>query len=283
MAAAAGPTLMAGVVSAEVLALTKGVVQAMLLNKLEVCWAVALAVAVSAGACLTYRAVAQEPQEVPIESAAIAVQPAARPAPDDLEALRLEMEALRKEVRALRERVKTLEADARGQKNGDELRVTKGVRGKGAADGQAAADVPEWLVDETIDRDPTVQELRRDMARIKKEVQEWRQVSRSGKAPRDIERKLQVAEDTLTKRKAEVLDEVLARLRKKRSQNEAKAAKEQANKEAAYTLTQAEAAIMMLRQNPNDKQAAEILEQALKRLKEQRKPNATSTGESKNR
>jgi hypothetical protein len=41
----------------------------------------------------------------------------------------------------------------------------------------------------------------------------------------------------------------------------------------AYPLAAAEAALKKLRANPGDRQAAEALEQALKALKEQRKPN----------
>jgi RNA polymerase sigma factor (sigma-70 family) len=104
VAAAAGQALAAGAVPAGVLALTEGVVKAMLLSKLKVCWAVVLAVAVSAGAGLTYRALAQEAKPMEAGQAARDALPAARPSPDDLE-------ALRKEVRALRERVQALETE----------------------------------------------------------------------------------------------------------------------------------------------------------------------------
>src|SRR5436309_1215693 len=86
------------------------VMKAMLLSKLKVFWAVALMVAVSTAAGLTYRAAAQAPNQVQAEPVANAAQLAVRHAPDDLEALRLEIEALRKEVRAVRERMKGLEA-----------------------------------------------------------------------------------------------------------------------------------------------------------------------------
>jgi RNA polymerase sigma factor (sigma-70 family) len=47
-------------------------------------------------------------------------------------------------------------------------------------------------------------------------------------------------------------------------------------------LADAETALKKLRQNPNDKQAADALEQALKRLKEQRKPEGTTGSPRKN-
>jgi hypothetical protein len=77
------------------------------LSKLKVCWAVgvALAVAVSAGAGLTYRAAATEPRQGADRSQV------ARPVADELEALRLEVEALRKVLQATRERVKALETE----------------------------------------------------------------------------------------------------------------------------------------------------------------------------
>ena len=109
--------LTAGAVPAQVLALTEGVIKAMLLTKLKLTVCVAtLAIVAGIGATgLTYRATAQEPERVdvftfPMKSAE------SRPATDDLEALRLEIEALRKELRATKERVKTLEVEVRGKK-----------------------------------------------------------------------------------------------------------------------------------------------------------------------
>jgi len=102
--------LSAGSVPANVLALTEGVMKAMLLTKLKItfCFA-ALALLTGVGATgLTYRATADQPKEV--------AQLAGRPQADDLESLRMEIEALRKELRATRERVKALEEEVRGQK-----------------------------------------------------------------------------------------------------------------------------------------------------------------------
>jgi RNA polymerase sigma factor (sigma-70 family) len=98
-------TLPAGVVSAQVVTLTEGVLKIMFLSKLKVFGAVLLAVCVSAAVGLGYRAVAAEPRQ------AGPTQPAARATADELEELRLEVAALRKGLEATRQRVKTLESE----------------------------------------------------------------------------------------------------------------------------------------------------------------------------
>jgi hypothetical protein len=76
----------------------------MLLTKLRAYVAIAVVAFVGAGVVgLAYRTTAAEPSKA-----------AARPADDDLEALRLEVEALRKSLQATRERVKALEKDVQG-------------------------------------------------------------------------------------------------------------------------------------------------------------------------
>jgi RNA polymerase sigma factor (sigma-70 family) len=124
LSATARQAVAAGVVPAKVVALTEGVMKAMFLSTLKVAgWAVALAVSVGAGALgLAYRAQAQQPAQPAAEQAPAGGQPFAdkvqskvRPAPDDLESLRLELDALRKELRATRDRVKALEARVQGQ------------------------------------------------------------------------------------------------------------------------------------------------------------------------
>ncbi len=109
--------LTTGVVPAKVLALTEGVLKAMLLTKLKITIGVAtLAIVAGVGATgLTYRATAQEPKQRG-NDISFTRSEESRPAPDDLEALRLEIEALRKELRATKERVKALEDQGRGQK-----------------------------------------------------------------------------------------------------------------------------------------------------------------------
>ena len=101
---AAGRTLTAGAVSAQVVTLTEGVLKAMLLSKLKVLWPVVLLVAMGAGATgLAYRAAAADPAQ-PRDA-----QPRVRLAFDELEELRLEVAALRKGLESTRERVKSLE------------------------------------------------------------------------------------------------------------------------------------------------------------------------------
>jgi RNA polymerase sigma-70 factor (ECF subfamily) len=129
-ASTAKAVLTAGAVSAEVMALTEGVIKAMLLTKLKItACAGALMVLAGVGATgLTYRATAQGPAR---ES-----QPQAetrRPQADDLEALRLEVEALRKSLQATRERVKVLEDEVRTLKG--ERRTPPGPRAPGSPAG----------------------------------------------------------------------------------------------------------------------------------------------------
>jgi RNA polymerase sigma-70 factor (ECF subfamily) len=104
--AASGESLTASAVSAQVIALTEGVIKAMLLNKIKGFVAVALVLLVGVGAFgLTYRpAVAQS------EKLRAAPQ-AGRVSPDELEELRLEVAALRKGLEVTRERVKALEGE----------------------------------------------------------------------------------------------------------------------------------------------------------------------------
>jgi RNA polymerase sigma factor (sigma-70 family) len=123
LCATARQAVSAGAVPAKVVALTEGVMKAMFLSKLKVAgWAVALAAAVGTGALgLTYRARAQQPAQPAAgqtefggQQSPHAVRSKVRPAPDDLESLRLELDALRKELRATREQVKALEARVQG-------------------------------------------------------------------------------------------------------------------------------------------------------------------------
>jgi RNA polymerase sigma factor (sigma-70 family) len=98
--------LTAGVVSARVVALTDGVIKAMLLSKLKLVWAVALAVVVGVGAVgVTYRQAAAQP------APSNAPSRSARARADELEELRLEVAALRKGLEATRERVRGLEEE----------------------------------------------------------------------------------------------------------------------------------------------------------------------------
>jgi RNA polymerase sigma factor (sigma-70 family) len=108
-----GQALTAGVVSAQVVSLTEGVLKVMLLNKLKAAWVVVLALLVGAGAVgLTYRTAAAQPGSrgdgPPVRSATA----------DELEELRLEVAALRKGLEATRQRVKALESEVQTLKAG---------------------------------------------------------------------------------------------------------------------------------------------------------------------
>jgi hypothetical protein len=117
----------AGSISAKVLALTEGVMKAMLLSKLKMTMcAAALMVLAGVGASgLTYRATAEEPKRVEYRKVYVSSADS-RPATDDLEALRLEIESLRKELRATKERVKALEeANAQLRRNDTRSRAVE--------------------------------------------------------------------------------------------------------------------------------------------------------------
>jgi RNA polymerase sigma factor (sigma-70 family) len=187
--------LTAGVVSARVLALTEGVMKAMLLSKIKFVWAVGLVAVVGAGAVgLTYRqAAAQAATSSPSPRSA-------RATADELEELRLEVAALRKAVDALRERVKGL--------------AERGATPAGTTPADSGA---------------------------AKKTDEPNQPSDTGGNP-SATRKLRVRQRVLIELPAD-------------------------------GLTQAEAALKRLRANPNDRQAADTLERALKQLKHRENPN----------
>jgi RNA polymerase sigma factor (sigma-70 family) len=107
--------LSAGTIPAKVLALTEGVMKAMLLSKLKitVCAAALMLLAGVGATGVAYRAIAEEPRRTRTEDTIFQTR---RSQPDDLDSLRLEIEALRKELRATRERVKALEEGMHGQK-----------------------------------------------------------------------------------------------------------------------------------------------------------------------
>jgi RNA polymerase sigma factor (sigma-70 family) len=209
----------------KVVALTQGVLKAMLLTKLKVAtWAVSVVLLVGAGAVgVTYRATAQDAppralqQTSDAQGAALAAQQKTRAAPDDLESLRLEIEALRKELRATKDMVKALQAEVRGKKE----------------------------VDSRPERD--AENLRRlDSLRLE-----------ADKRKRLDALKLEA--------------EKLQRLEALSREEAAKAGL--SRKDASGPLAEVEDAVKRLRKDPKDKQAAEALDRALRRLKERPKPN----------
>jgi Skp family chaperone for outer membrane proteins len=110
--AASGKAL-AGVVSTEVVALTEGVVRAMLVTKVKVAVAVVLGVALlgGGGGALTYRTVAGEPGAAAGDPAPVAQK--ARTAPAGEERLKGLLEQKEKEIHELRDRMAALEAELR--------------------------------------------------------------------------------------------------------------------------------------------------------------------------
>jgi RNA polymerase sigma factor (sigma-70 family) len=199
--------LTAGAVPAKVLALTEGVVKAMLLTKLKITFCFgALMLLTGLGATgLTYRATAQQPKQ--------GVAQASRPQADELEALRLEIEALRKELRATKERVKALEA-----------------RG-GRPQGQAA----EPFHDKATTA-PVAQPRPLDRAPTDAPITQPRPLHRA-----TTNRPITTGADTGLNK-------------------------------AADPLSEAEAALKKLRENPGDREATKALERALRLLKEREKP-----------
>jgi RNA polymerase sigma factor (sigma-70 family) len=187
--------LTAGTVPAQVLALTEGVMKAMLLTKLKItaCFAMLMLLGGAGTTGLTYQATAQEPKR----GAGYGTALASRLQADELEALRLEIEALRKSLQATRERVKTLE---------DEMR---GLKGQGGM-------IPPGRMSGMMGRMGGPPGFRGA-------GQEMRSGRPGGNRPSD-------------------------------------------------PVADAEAALKKLRQDPTDKQAADELERALKRLKERERP-----------
>ncbi len=128
--------LTAGTVPVKVLALTEGVLKAMLLTKLKVtvCFGALMLLTGLGATGLTYRATAQPPKQGVGYGVPSAGRAESRPQADDLEALRLEIEALRKSLQATRERVKALEGEVsalKGQRGGPAGMMGGGMRSAG--------------------------------------------------------------------------------------------------------------------------------------------------------
>jgi RNA polymerase sigma factor (sigma-70 family) len=233
MRLAAGQALV-GSVPPKVVALTQGVLKAMLLTKLKVAsWAVGVVLLAGAGAVgLTYRAAAQDaPSRAPQQTYAAqgAAQLKTRAALDDLESLRLEIEALRRELRATKDSLRELQAE---------------VRGKQGADIRRGRDVEEFR--------------RLDSLKLEAERRQRLDALEADKRKRLDALKLEA--------------EQLHRLEAARREEAAAKALMGINA-APDPLAELEEAVKRLRKDPNDKQAAEAVDRALRRLKEQPKPN----------
>jgi hypothetical protein len=238
---AAGQALTAGAVPARVVALSEGVIKTMFLTKLRAFVAVGLIVCVGAGvAGLAYRTTAAEPQR------AAGPAGAASPAADDLEALRLEIEALRKSLNATREEVKSLAAEVRGLKGeGGAAPRPKGPSGNfgpantSAAPGGALGPVAGSVTVESSNNAAP-------------------QASQTGSVPPGAGNKPPPQLNSSQQVTAPPGSGSFIRVERAPGKPGG----------AGDPLAEAEAALKKLRQDPNDKQAANDLERALQHLKE---------------
>jgi RNA polymerase sigma factor (sigma-70 family) len=240
----ANAVLKAGMVPAQVMSLTHGVLKAMLLTKLKitVC-AAGLMLLTGIGATgLTYRATAQQPNQ--------GLARESRPQADDLESLRLEIEALRKELRATRELVKALAGEVKTLKGqgapagGGRTRPmlapansTPAMRG--AAPGGNVAPGGDGIGA----AGPSIT------------------APASTAAPATVPPRLRSSGDTVPEHSGPALAPSTAETSRR--------------PKVADPLAEAEAALKKLRRDPSDTEAAEALERALHRLKvkEREKPN----------
>jgi hypothetical protein len=255
--------LSAGAVPAKVLALTEGMMKAMLLSKLKItACAAALMLAAGLGATgLTYRATAEQPAL------------ASRPQYDELEALRLEIEALRKSLQATREQVRSLAEEMRILKSAD--RNPTGMMPKAETPAVAAtrATAP------TLAGPPATARSSRDssLANVAAPAAETRPVTAASTSVDAFNPKPQ---GTAPGNIAATTTETVIR----QGQNSSPKTADPFTKPttaASDPLTHAEKALQRLRQNPGDKQAVESLERALKKLKEREKPDQPGEQSSK--
>jgi RNA polymerase sigma factor (sigma-70 family) len=254
------------VVSANVLALTEGMMKAMLLTKLKitVCAATLMLVAGVGATGLTYRATAQQPRQESVQ--------ANRFQADELESLRLEIEALRKSLQATRERVRTLESELSALKGRFGSPRPGGRGGSGAqggalgntgTSGGAPSSVGQSQAPDTQPSAPSGGQSgasqggpgeqldgRRGMMGGMQQMQKMMQGRMSG--PSD---------NMMQMRRGQGMGDMMG-MRGGMMRNR-----------ASDPVSDAEAALKKLRENPGDKQATEALERALKKLKEREKPD----------
>jgi RNA polymerase sigma factor (sigma-70 family) len=234
--------LTAGVVSARVVELTEGVMKAMLLSKLKLVWAVALAAVVGVGAVgLTYRQVAAQ------TGPSNAAPRASRAAADELEELRLEVAALRKGVEAMRERVRALE-----QKD----QAAGAARPTGSRDRGVVDHVMVPAEEHTVRPGRTY-------------VNERGTEEHTVRPGRTYVNERGTDEHTVRPGRTYVNERGTEEHTVRPGRTYVNERKVDVN-----PLADAEVALKKLRANPNDKQAADALERALKQLKERAKPNA---------
>jgi RNA polymerase sigma factor (sigma-70 family) len=293
--------LTAGAVSARVIALTEGVMKAMLLSKMKFVWAVALAVVVGAGAVgLTYRQAAAQ------ATPSSASPRGGRATADELEELRLEVVALRKglevtrgRVRALEERVETLEVGHRGPTDmTGGGRVRDLTRSAGVDTGKAGSVKGHLPMSNAPLNAP--RDMKRDSSKSNAPLDRRRDLPKdapNGDGRKDAGRDM--AKDAPNGSKStdagrdmpndapngsKSTDAAAGRDMPNDAPNGSKSTdaaadlKTTSRRSQADPLGAAEGALKKLRANPNDKQAADALERALQQLKERAKPkpeNAT--------
>ncbi len=235
----------AGAVPAKVLALTEGVLKAMLLTKLKITVCVtALALVAGVGATwLTYRAMAEEPGKRFTSDLAVPLAETRRPQSDDLEALRLEIEALRKSLQATRERVKTLEGEVSALKG--KSSSSAGNFGGGISTGSSTQAMMGGMMQGNKQAGPT---SGTQIGPAKQGVGRGRGAGGPGVLPSQPG----MAQGMM--RGPGGMGGSMMR------------------KSESDPVTYAENALKKLRENPGDKQATEALERAVKRLKEGEKP-----------
>jgi RNA polymerase sigma factor (sigma-70 family) len=227
--------LTAGAVSARVVELTEGVMKAMLLCKLQLVSGLVLAVAVGVGAVgLTYRQAAAQP------APSNALPRAARATADELEELRLEVAALRKGLEAMRERVRALEQ--KDQAAG--VARPTGSRDRGVVD---HATIP--AEGHTVRPGRTY-------------VNERDTGEHTVRPGRTYVNERDTAEHTVRPGRTYVNERGTEEHTVRPGRTYANERKVDVN-----PLADAEVALKKLRANPNDKQAADALERALKQLK----------------
>jgi RNA polymerase sigma factor (sigma-70 family) len=241
-------------VSTNVLALTEGMMKAMFLSKLKItACATALMLVAGVGATgLTYRATAEQPALT------------SRPQADELEALRLEIEALRKSLQATRERMKTLEGEVsalkqqprgpRGMAQGGGAMPGKGggIRGGGSQSGtpQSASGGTQGVnASHPASGSPP---------------------STSGESlPSSAGPQQQAPGGGMPQG---MMGRMGGGLRGSTGMGGSM------RRGTSDPLGEAEAALKKLRENPGDTKATETLERALKKLKEQKKPEVPGQG-----
>lgn len=232
-------------VPSQVLTLTEGVMKAMLLSKLKItiCAAMIMVVAGIGATGLTYRATAQQPGL------------ASRPQTDELEALRLEIEALRKSLQATRDRVKTLEGEVSALKgqSGVPAHSMPGASPRGQGGPSGAKDVP-------ADAAGGLYGMPKGDSGIQPSSGP-KVPAPGGGAPKGMQNQMMPQMQHQRYGSKGGTDPNLMRKHRDQGMGGMK------EKEPSDPLSDAEAALKKLRENPGDTKATEELERALKKLR----------------